>query len=151
MKLAILLAALLALAPFATADQDIQQGPLTLRTTNYDQGQGCGGDNGSHQRAAEASAEYAENEKLGAYFQQSCSDYGADGWEGSHRSGSLTVARTVDNNAGPNVGLYWMDNEQSFEDYHDHMCYTMVYVSGIGLALGCLPAGAQWPLAPTLP
>jgi hypothetical protein len=149
--LTLALFALSASAPFATADQDIQQGPASVRTANYDTGNGCGGGNGSHQRYAEATVETYPGEKVGVWYSQYCSDTTYDEGEYHHNGGWVQVGRTVDNNAGPNVNVNWFDARERWGEYEWHMCYTSVYLSGVGLNIGCLPAGARWPLAPTLP
>lgn len=148
MKLALALTIALTLAaPLTSADQSVQQGPVSAYTQSSDVGDECGGDNSYHYRTAEARVTLFPGETVGASFAHWCVDQSGPGWYNHGGGLYATVDHRVDNNAGPQAYAGYSDNDMNGW----HMCGLWIGAVGLPTQWGCLPAGTQIPLLPPLP
>ena len=149
-------------APLALADQDHALGPASVTTLNAESGDGCAaGGNGSASRHAEVRVDATEHESLVVLFSQSCSSWNqtfddGNGGEayarGTHDSGVVMVARSSDENVGPNAQAGYHDMRQDSTWGAGRNCWSYAYAAGPAVSPGCWPADAgRAPMAPTLP
>lgn len=157
MKSTALLLALVALAPLAAADQDVEVGTAYVLTQNGAWGDGdceLGGD-GGQSRHARAGVGLTPHDEVAVVFSQNCNTAewsdGYDSYSDESSSGSVQVGRFADDNPGPVVQANWMDQRYDWGPFEGRTCFTSLYASGPGVSLGCLPNRERWPMAPALP
>lgn len=157
MRLIALALALLALLPFAAADQDTQVGPAYVLTQNGGFGDGdCdAATDGGQTRYARAGVALTPHDEIAVVYAQHCytgswSDP-YDSYSEQNEGGSVQVGRFADDNPGPVAQVNWHDHRYDYGSWEGRSCYTSLYVSGPGVSLGCLPNGERWPMLPALP
>ncbi|GEM_PF-3906940 len=153
---ALALLALLLLSPLALANQNLSAGPASVVTMTSDNGDGCGGANGSHVRDARVVVPIDSRNSLVVDASQSCYDSTDTtyGYESHGNNTGVSVARMgPGQSSGPSAGAGWGTFHYS-DRYGGELdqCYSGVYALGTGVSPGCPTLdGSGAPMLPYLP
>jgi hypothetical protein len=152
-RLVHLLLVSLAFAPLATADQDLDAGPASVRTRNDAWGDGdCEeGADGGVTRQAEAKVALTAHDSVAAGAGQPCDTWTHNDYDYASNGGYAYVGRSMDNSGGPYLSAGWYDFTYVEPGQSARACSTNAYLSGPNVLLGCLPNGESWPTLPALP
>lgn len=154
MRAAVLLAllSLTVLALPAAADQDVAAGPASVTTRNND-ADPCGDGGGWQQRVAVAQVEANEHQRVQASLNNYCSEWSRDGASQRFHGLGVMAGRCGEWGCGPYASFDWFYVEESYPWGGGYKsCTSTLYLSGVGLSLGCpSPDGSPPPMLPPLP
>lgn len=147
--LALLSLTLLALP--AAADQEYVAGPASLRTASND-ADPCGDGSGYQQRSIVAAVEANEHQRLQAAMSNYCSQWSHDWSTATYGGLGVMAGRCGDWGCGPYASYDWFYVEEQYSFGGGYKsCTSTLYLSGLGLSLGCpSPDGSPPPMLPPL-